>query len=263
MTRGDAVGRAQESLEAISMKRCPKCNETKPLAEFGKDASRRDGLRTCCKSCDKAASASYRVANPEKVRAAVVKWAAANPEREKENKAKWRAANTDKNKERAAKWRAENPEKNKAIAARWRAANREALRIRGVKYRADNPSKSKASVSAWRAANQEKCKADNAAWNKENAEARRIINNNRRARKLANGGRLSPGLAAKLFKLQRGKCACCHVSIADENHLDHRIPVALGGPNEDWNMQLLCPLCNLSKGAKNPVDFMQSRGFLL
>lgn len=30
-----------------------------------------------------------------------------------------------------------------------------------------------------------------------------------------------------------------------------------------WNLQLLCPTCNQQKNAHDPIDFMQSRGFLL
>lgn len=33
--------------------------------------------------------------------------------------------------------------------------------------------------------------------------------------------------------------------------------------NADENVQLLCSRCNLSKGAKHPVEFMQSQGYLL
>lgn len=40
-------------------------------------------------------------------------------------------------------------------------------------------------------------------------------------------------------------------------------PLARGGTNQRTNLQLLCPPCNLSKSAKDPIDFMQSRGFLL
>ena len=158
---------------------------------------------------------------------------------------------------------AANPEKRRASVAKYRAANPENEKAACAKWRATNPEKAKEANAKWRASNTERHIAAKAKWAAANPESNRIRKQNRRARKIANGGRLSPGLAAKLFKLQRGKCACCHVSIADGNHLDHNIPVALGGPNEDWNMQLLCPPCNLQKHAKHPIDFMQSRGFLL
>lgn len=137
-----------------------------------------------------------------------------------------------------------------------RAASRAAL------YAA-NPEKAKARCAAWRKANHEKAAASCAAWAKANPEAIRIIKHNRSARKRENGGVLSKGLAAKLFKLQRGKCPCCKQPLGKNYHLDHIHPVARGGPNIDSNMQLLRKICNLQKHAKHPIDFMQSRGSLL
>lgn len=55
----------------------------------------------------------------------------------------------------------------------------------------------------------------------------------------------------------------CGKPLGDAYHLDHVMPLALGGSNTDDNMQLLRDRCNLQKHAKHPVDFMQERGFLL
>jgi 5-methylcytosine-specific restriction endonuclease McrA len=77
------------------------------------------------------------------------------------------------------------------------------------------------------------------------------------------GGKLSSKLAARLFVLQKGKCACCLQPLGDDYHIDHIMPLALGGTNTDDNIQLLRAKCNLQKNAKHPVDFMQQRGFLL
>jgi len=41
------------------------------------------------------------------------------------------------------------------------------------------------------------------------------------------------------------------------------MPLALGGKNEDWNIQLLRAECNSRKGAKHPIVYMQEKGFLL
>ena len=35
-------------------------------------------------------------------------------------------------------------------------------------------------------------------------------------------------------------------------HVDHRMPLSLGGSNYPDNLQLLCPTCNLSKSATHP-----------
>jgi 5-methylcytosine-specific restriction endonuclease McrA len=51
--------------------------------------------------------------------------------------------------------------------------------------------------------------------------------------------------------------------LGDNYHLDHITPITLGGSNTDDNMQLLRQRCNNQKYNKHPIDFMQSRGFLL
>lgn len=85
------------------------------------------------------------------------------------------------------------------------------------------------------------------------------------AQKRAQGriGRLPWGTTQRLLSLQKGKCAICRCSIAHGYHIDHVMPLALGGKHEPSNLQLLCPPCNLRKSAKHPVDYMQEAGFLL
>lgn len=65
----------------MDTKRCTKCGEVKPLAEFTKDKSKRDGHSPWCKVCERAAVAARRKANPEKRRAREAAWRAANPEK--------------------------------------------------------------------------------------------------------------------------------------------------------------------------------------
>lgn len=201
----------------------------------------------------------YRAAYPEKAHAATGKWRAANPEKTRAMSAKYRVAHPERARAAEAKWRRENPEKVKEHFVKWRRENPEKERARKEKWKVANPDYSK----QWRATNPEKSKANHVKWARANPDARRIGGQNRRATKRANGGRLSSGLTEMLFKMQRGKCACCGLSLGESYHLDHIMPLFLGGANEDWNMQLLKDKCNLQKHAKHPVDFMQSRGFLL
>jgi len=75
--------------------------------------------------------------------------------------------------------------------------------------------------------------------------------------------RLPRGTISNLKVLQKNKCAVCKVSISGGYHIDHIMPLKLGGKHEPLNLQLLCPHCNLTKSAKHPVDFMQEKGFLI
>jgi 5-methylcytosine-specific restriction endonuclease McrA len=61
---------------------------------------------------------------------------------------------------------------------------------------------------------------------------------------------------ALLFSEQDGKCPYCYDDLNKTGfQIDHYIPIILGGANEDWNAQLLCPSCNKSKGGKHPHEF--------
>ncbi len=210
--------------DSISTKPCIKCGETERSA-----AGR-------CKACARAASAA---------------WAKANPDRVKANNTAWKKDNTDRLKSARVAYRAAHPidpDKARAIRLAWRNANIERERARG---------------RAWKKANPEKVNTYNSAWAKANPEVGRIKLQNRRARKLENGGILSRDISDKLFKLQKGKCACCGKPLGDNYHMDHIMPLSLGGSNTDDNIQLLRQRCNNQKHTKHPVDFMQERGFLL
>lgn len=74
---------------------------------------------------------------------------------------------------------------------------------------------------------------------------------------------LPNGTINKIGELQSWRCACCGVSIKKNRHVDHIVPLKRGGSHSASNIQLLCPQCNLSKAAKDPIEFMQQRGFLI
>jgi len=133
---------------------------------------------------------------------------------------------------------------------------------RSAAQRAKNTDKTKQSNAKRRAIHADRTRAEVRAWFAANPEKRRVYEQNRRAKKRERGGTLSPDIASMLMVLQGGKCACCRAKMK-YFHLDHVMPLHLGGEHTDKNMQLLCPPCNQAKHAKHPVDFMQSRGYLL
>ena len=168
-----------------------------------------------------------------------------------------------KKKEVYQAYRLENRAKTKETNAAWHEKNRDKVRKRKAEAYAADPARFKERSAAWKAANPAKVRAIDIAWRKANPGAVVSHRQNRRARKLRSEGRLSAGLTDRLFEQQKGKCPCCAQPLGDAYHLDHIVPLALGGTNTDDNMQLLRPICNHQKHAKDPIDFMQSRGFLL
>jgi 5-methylcytosine-specific restriction endonuclease McrA len=217
----------------ILSKACSKCGEVKASSEFRPNSKLKSGLHSQCRSCCTANTKAWTIANP------------------------------DKAKKGLANWYLKNAEKVKAYSAAWYAANPERARRKKAENKAANPEKYRAAIAAWQAANQDKVKASRIAWIKANPEAVKMMARNRRARVKNAAGKLSRGLAEKLFKLQRGKCTCCKLPLGNDYHMDHIIPLVLGGTNTDDNIQLLRAKCNNQKYAKHPVDFMQERGYLL
>ena len=130
-------------------------------------------------------------------------------------------------------------------------------------WQSSNADKAKANVKRYRTNNRERYQALVSARRAANRGAYRAYEQNRRAKMKAYSGKLSIGLAEKLYVLQRGKCPCCGQPLGENYHMDHKMPLGLGGTNCDENMQLLRQKCNNEKHVKHPVDFMQSRGFLL
>ena len=164
---------------------------------------------------------------------------------------------------RSKEWRLKNPDKSRELTSKWVALNKEQSDAHKAKWASENKAKKIISDARWNKDNKEKVSKKNARWRENNKNKVRANWQNRKAAKLKIGGRITAGLREKLFVLQRGKCACCGLPLGDNYHMDHIMPIALGGPNTDDNIQLLRKLCNNQKYTKHPIDFMQSRGFLL
>jgi hypothetical protein len=155
----------------------------------------------------------------------------------------------------------ENKDRFAKNLAKYRNANREKVNESNRRSRERHQERARATWIAYYEANKEKCKAATKKWRLENRDAYRVMRQNRRARQ--RDGKLSKDIVARLYKLQRGKCACCSLRLGKDFHIDHINPLAKGGRNADDNVQLLRRLCNQKKNAKDPIDYMQEKGFLL
>lgn len=115
----------------------------------------------------------------------------------------------------------------------------------------------------WRDKNPEKVKEYNKNKWKKHKDSVRKNTRNRRARLRKSTGMHTVSEIRKLLNLQKNLCAVCKINLRAGYHVDHIIPLANGGSNDKGNLQILCASCNTSKGAKDPIKFMQSRGFLI
>lgn len=196
-------------------------------------------------------SKKYREENPLKAK----EWRENNKDKIKEYSREYSIKNSQIISERGKKYRENNSEKIKEYMKNY-------LPGYAKKYRENNKEKITAYKANYYKNNKSYMNAYQSKWRKQNRYASRAYCHNMRERKRANGGVLSRNLAKKLFVLQKGKCPCCRKPLGKDYQMDHIMPLALGGVNEDYNIQLLTSKCNKEKHAKHPFDFMQSRGFL-
>lgn len=174
---------------------------------------------------DRASSLLWRANNPEKVKAKNERYRAAHPDADKV----YYETHREQCKEASRTYAKANPEVARAKSLRGYYARKE----RGQQLRGDNP------------------------------EATRLRNTNRRALTQASGERLPRGFLPTLLLKQKGRCAGCGADIRGGYHTDHVTPLAKGGEHRKENIQLLCPACNMTKHAKDPIAWRQSLGQLI
>lgn len=121
-------------------KTCTKCHEVKPLADFNKQASTRDGHQYRCRECHRAICRKSSPGNAEKIASRMSQWRRENIEHRRAYKAAYRAANPEKSKAEGSKYYANNAEikreKAKAFNEAWRKANPDKVNAKEARRRA-------------------------------------------------------------------------------------------------------------------------------
>lgn len=230
----------------------------------------------------------WRIKNPEK-------WASyreANRERLNATARRYYARNRDEVLERQREAYDRDPMKYRDAVKRSRLKNIDKALVREKIHRLKNSAKRAAQSKAWREQNvfhvksytaqyetrrrvrrNAQRRADYAAdphphreskkrWSQANPGKVRLARRHRRARLKAAEGKHTLADIQRLFVLQRGHCPVCRKPLKDY-HVDHVVALARGGSNDPLNLQLLHPLCNQRKNARDPIEFMQEQGFLL
>lgn len=127
-------------------------------------------------------------------------------------------------------------------------------------YREENKIERIIKAREYRKKNREKLSAYNKNWQKENRERARAICISRRA-KIKGASVLSSNKEISQWALsQDKKCYWCKVNCEDFYHLDHYMPLALGGEHSIQNLVISCADCNSRKGYKHPDVFKKIIG---
>jgi 5-methylcytosine-specific restriction endonuclease McrA len=116
----------------MTEKSCRICGEQKPLDDFHRDASLRDGHKSACKSCLCARARGYMVewrqAHPGYAPRSGKKWRIANPEGWRAIRARSYLKHRDRRLSETNAWRRNNPELRKRYGRLWRERNPEKVR---------------------------------------------------------------------------------------------------------------------------------------
>jgi 5-methylcytosine-specific restriction endonuclease McrA len=155
----------------------------------------------------------------------------------------------------------------KAYHRAYHEKNRDSLLAKQKIYKANNRDLISRAGAEYYERNKEALRLKTSLYRKANPEYVLQAQRNRRAKKKNSVGTHTVEDVQNLFSLQRGRCACCPSKLQTQGkekyHVDHIISLARGGSNDKYNLQILCPSCNLSKHAKDPIEWAQKNGRLL
>ena len=147
----------------------------------------------------------------------------------------------------------------------WLAANpdKHARYHREYLARLDNRLRNAEQCRSWHVANRERVIERQRRYFADHPEVHRANRSNRRARIRGNGGTHTAADIAAQRKRQKGVCFWrateeCQArggKLGRRWHVDHVVPLALGGSNGPENLVIACPTCNCSKGHSHPMDW--------
>lgn len=121
-------------------KTCPQCKQTKPHEQWPKNASKKDGLASCCKTCHAKNSADWRKNNPEEqLRRSREQYSKSRTREIARRKTRYLQNRPDELKKRKENYR-QNAEKYRQASRDWRKNNKELFESQWRKARAQRAS---------------------------------------------------------------------------------------------------------------------------
>lgn len=129
--------------------------------------------------------------------------------------------------------------------------------VRSKKWRDSHPERMCELVRKSKKKFRERDRAGLQLWRENNRESVRVHNAHRLLRKKNAEGFYKKEDINRILVAQNFKCTACKKDISDAYHVDHIMPLALGGTNWPDNLQCLCPRCNCSKKDLHPDKWLE------
>lgn len=106
-----------------------------------------------------------------------------------------------------------------------------------------------------------KCSRSHSGYRSYCSYCHRAQQHARRALAAGTGGTYSFEDVWEILESQDHLCAWCETPLMGTYHVDHYWPISKGGFNGVENLVASCPACNISKGAKTPLQFLKVLGY--
>lgn len=264
----------------IITKICTKCNCEKEIIEFKKSSKSKSGYTSICKKCHNLAN-SERYENNQQRRILLKQ-----EKRElylsreiqictkckKEKQLRFFSFRNDSNDYRKQCKKCisdinriknkENRIENRKLNKQYRDNNIEKIRNKSKSYYIKNKEIILKKTKKYYEKNIEKMKEKSRIYFSSEKGKAVLKNNEYKRRAKKKQGNVTSDYLVKL-KLNAKKCYWCNCNLKNKTtHIDHYVPLSNGGTHTTDNLVVSCSKCNLSKNAKDPLEFANSLGRL-
>lgn len=241
------IGSAHGGHFAMETRVCKLCGVEQSFSEFCTKKSY--PTNRICRNCRNAQSAERRSSNRDKYSS---------------QRRRHYAENRTSELDRARDYRRSHPVEVKNSQQKYKEAHREYLRIMDRERRKNNQEKYRAACREYYRRHKQYFSEKEKAFirknplyhishRRKNIEIYREYINRRRAR--IKGSVVERIDRSAIYKRDSGRCHICGAKVSRKVwHLDHLIPVSLGGPHVASNVAVACPGCNQKRSNTGPAQ---------